>query len=128
MTYRIIKPIKTAKDYKMALLEVEKIFDAKSGTKEADLLDVLTTLIEVYEEKHYKVDFPDPIAAIEYWMESRGLERKDLEPLLGSRARVSEILNRKRDLSLTMIRHLNSELDIPAEILIKKSIHHHARH
>jgi len=114
-----IKPIRTKKDHQSALNEVEKLFDAKPKTKRGDRLDVLTTLIEVYEEKHHKIDFPDPVDAINYWVESRGLERKDLEKYIGSRARVSEILNRKRRLSLEMIQRLNIGLHIPAEILIK---------
>ena len=114
-----IKPIKTQKDYKIALKQIESLFDAKPDTPRGDLLDVLTTLIEAYEEKHYKVDFPEPVDAINYWMESRGLTRKDLEKYLGSRGRVTEILNKKRGLSLQMIQKLNQELHIPAEILIK---------
>jgi len=114
-----IKPIHTQRDYKIALQEVDKIFDAKSNTPRGDRLDVLTTLIEAYEEEHHKVDFPDPIDAIDYWVENRGLTRKDLEKYIG--ARVSEILNRKRNLSLEMIQRLNTGLHIPAEILIKPS-------
>lgn len=115
----MIKPIKTQKDYKAALEQIESLFDAKPDTPRGDLLDVLTTLVEAYEEKHYKIDFPEPIDAINYWMESRGLTRKDLQEYLGSRGRVTEILNKKRGLSLQMIQRLNQELHIPAEILIK---------
>ena len=114
-----IHPIKTQKDYKNALLEIEKLFNAKPNTPRGDRLDILTTLVEVYEEQHHKIDFPDPVDAIEYWMESRGLERKDLEPYIGSRARISEILNRKRGLSLIMIQRLRKGLQIPADVLIR---------
>ncbi|MCB0180209.1 MAG: helix-turn-helix domain-containing protein [Anaerolineae bacterium] len=114
-----IRPIKTEADYEAALAEIETLFEAELGTPESDRLEVLTTLVEAYEEAHYAIPLPDPIEAIKYYMESRGLERRDLEPYLGSRARVSEILNRKRPLSLTMIRRLNENLGIPAEVLIQ---------
>ena len=114
-----IKPIKTEADYEAALREVEHLFDVKPNTPEADRLEVLTTLIEVYEEKHYSVPYPDPIEAILYYMESRDLSRNDLEPFIGSRARVSEVLNRKRPLTMEMVRNLNKGLGIPAEILIQ---------
>ncbi len=87
-----IQPIKTSDDYEKALLEVENLWEAKPNTSYGDKLDILLTLIEAYEEKNYRIDFPDPVAAIEYTMESRGLSRKDLESCIGSRARVSEIL------------------------------------
>ena len=114
-----IRPIKTEADYEAALAKIETLFEAELGTPESDRLEVLTTLVEAYEEAHYAIPLPDPIEAIKYYMESRGLERRDLEPYLGSRARVSEILNRKRPLSLTMIRRLNENLGIPAEVLIQ---------
>lgn len=114
-----IRPIKTEADYEAALAEIEALFEAELGTPESDRLEVLTTLVEAYEDVHYAIPSPDPIEAIKYYMESRGLVRRDLEPYLGSRARVSEILNRKRPLSLTMIRRLNENLGIPAEVLIK---------
>lgn len=114
-----IKPIKTKKDYYAALKEIETLFEAKPNTPEGDRLDVLTTLVEVYEEKHYSIPEPDPIEAIFYYLESRGLSRKDLEPCIGSSARVSEVLNRKRGLSIEMIRKLHKKLGIPAEVLIK---------
>ena len=117
-----IKPIKTKKDYKEALKEIEVLFDAKPNTPKGDRLDILTALVESYEERHFPIDFPDPIDALNYWIESRGLERKDLEPYMGSRGRISEVFNRKRGLSLNMIRELNEHLHIPAEVLIKKSI------
>lgn len=114
-----IKPVKTTADYEAALKEIERLFDADPGTPQGDRLEVLTTLVEAYEDKHYAIPAPDPIEAIQYFMESRDLSRRDLEPYLGSRARVSEILNRKRPLSLEMIRELNKGLGIPAEVLIK---------
>ena len=113
-----IKPIKTESDYEAALIEIERLMGAELNTPEGDKLDVLTMLVETYEEKHYPIDPPDPIEAIIHEMESQGLTRKDLERYLGSRARVSEILNRKRTLSLQMIRNLQEGLGISAEILI----------
>jgi HTH-type transcriptional regulator/antitoxin HigA len=114
-----IRPIKTEADYETALAEIEALFEAEPGTPAGDRLEVLTTLVEAYEDEHYSIPTPDPIEAIRYYMESRGLVRRDLEPYIGSRARVSEVLNRKRPLSLTMIRRLNKGLGIPADVLIK---------
>jgi len=114
-----IKPIRTEKDHQTALQEVERLFDASPDTPEGDLLEVLTTLIEAYEEKHHDIPWPDPIAAILYTMESRGFSRRDLEPYIGSRSRVSEVLGRKRPLSIEMIRKLYAGLGIPAEVLIQ---------
>jgi HTH-type transcriptional regulator/antitoxin HigA len=114
-----IKPIKTEADYEAALKEVERLFVAKPGTAEADRLEVLTTLIEAYEGKHYAIPLPDPIEAILYHMESRGRTRRDLEPFIGSRAHVSEILNRKRPLTMEMIRNLHDGLGISPEVLIQ---------
>jgi HTH-type transcriptional regulator/antitoxin HigA len=114
-----IKPIRSEADYEAALAEIEQLFEAEPGTPAGDRLEVLTTLVEAYEEKHYPIPLPDPIEAIYYYLESRGLSRRDLEPYLGSRARVSEVLNRKRPLSLEMIRRLNNGLGIPAEVLIQ---------
>jgi HTH-type transcriptional regulator/antitoxin HigA len=113
-----IQPIKTETDYEKALLEIEKLFEAAPNTPDGDRLEVLTTLIEAYEEQHYALPLPDPVEAILYHMESRGLARKDLEPYIGDRARVSEILNRKRRLTLRMIQRLYSGLGIPAEALL----------
>ena len=113
-----IKPIKTENDYLNALNEIEKIIDAKRDTPEGDKLDILVTLVEAYEENNYPILPPDPVEAIIHQMESQDLSRKDLEPLIGSRARVSEILNRKRSLSLNMIRKLQKGLGISAEILV----------
>lgn len=114
-----IKPIKTEADYEAALQEIEELFEAKPGTAAGDRLEILSTLVEAYEEQHYPIPTPDPIEAIRYYMESRGLSRRDLEPYVGSRARVSEVMNKKRPLSLTMIRNLHQGLGIPAEVLIQ---------
>ncbi len=114
-----IKPIKTEADYDETLKKIEALFDAEPGTPAGDHLDLLVTLVEAYEKAHYDLPPPDPIDAIEYHMERLGLSRRDLEPYLGSRARVSEILNRKRPLSLRMIRNLEAGLNIPASILIQ---------
>ncbi len=115
-----IKPIKTEADYDAMLKKIEVLFNAEAGTPEGDKLEVLVTLVEAYEQKHYEIPPPDPIDAIEYHMERLSLSRRDLEPYVGSRARVSEILNRKRPLSLRMIRKLEAGLNIPASILIQK--------
>jgi len=114
-----IHPIRTEADYEAALAEIEHLFDGRSQYTEGDRLEVLATLVEAYEEQHYSIPAPDPIEAITYHMESRGLCRRDLEPYLGSRARVAEVLNRKRPLSLEMIRRLHTGLGIGAEILIQ---------
>ncbi len=114
-----IKPIKTETDYIEALRQVENLMGAKINTQDGDKLDVLVTLVEAYEEKHHPILPPDPVEAIIHQMESQGLTRKDLIPLFGSRARVSEILNKKRSLSINMIRKLQKNLGISAEILIK---------
>ncbi len=114
-----IKLIKTEADYQTAMKEIERLFDAASDTPEGDRLEVLTTLVEAYEEKHYAIPLPDPVEAIQYYMESRGLTRRDLESYIGSRGRVSEIMNRKRSLSIKMIRRLHAGLGIPAEVLIQ---------
>jgi HTH-type transcriptional regulator/antitoxin HigA len=114
-----IHPIKTERDYQAALGLVESLFDAQPNTLAGDQLDILTTLIEAYELQHHPIPFPDPVAALEYHLESRGLTRRDLEPYIGSRARVSEVLNRKRPLTLAMIRRLHTGLGIPADVLIQ---------
>ena len=114
------KPVRNDEDYEAALAEIERIFDAQPGTEEADRLDILLTLVEAYEAKHYSIPLPDPIEAIYYHMERLGLSRKDLETLIGSRARVSEILNKKRPLTLRMIRNLHSGLGISTEILFQE--------
>ena len=120
-----ITPVKTEKDYKVALKEIDRLFSAKPNTPNGDKLDILATLVQAYEEEHYPINFPDAVDALNYWIESRGLERKDLAECIGTRARISEILNRKRDLTLNMIRKLHDELHIPAELLIKKSKQRH---
>jgi HTH-type transcriptional regulator/antitoxin HigA len=114
-----LRPIRTEKDYQEALQEIELLFNAAPNTPEYDRLDVISTLVEAYEKVHFPVAIPDPIEAIQYYMDTRGWSRRDLEPYLGSRARVSEVLSRKRSLTLEMIRKLNQELGIPAEILIQ---------
>jgi HTH-type transcriptional regulator / antitoxin HigA len=117
---REIRPIKTETDYQMALREVEQLFDAGSNTPEGDRLDVLTTLIEVYEEQQqYSLPLPDPIEAIRYYMESRGLSERDLEPYIGTHQDVIAVLQRQRPLSIEMIRHLHSGLHLSAEVLIR---------
>ncbi len=114
-----IKPIKTEADYRAALQEIERLFDAQPDSEDADRLEVLVTLVKVYEDEHYAIPTPDPIEFLNYFMESRGLERSDIEPYIGSRARVSEILNRKRPLTLNMIQRLSAGLNIPASVLIQ---------
>jgi HTH-type transcriptional regulator/antitoxin HigA len=114
-----IRPIRTEADHQATLAEIERLFDAAPGTARGDRLDVLTTLVEAYEKRYLALPAPDPVEAIRYHMESRGLTRADLEPYIGSRARVAEILNRKRALSLEMIRRLHKGLGIPVEILIQ---------
>jgi HTH-type transcriptional regulator/antitoxin HigA len=116
-----LKPIRTKADYKRALAEVERLWGARSGTAEGDRLDVVATLIDAYETVHYPMDPPDPVEAIKFRMEQQGLSRKDLEPLIGTRTRVAEVLNRKRSLSISMIRRLHDHLGISAEVLIRPS-------
>ncbi len=113
-----IKPIRTAKDYRASLREIEKLMGAGPNTAEGERLDVLVTLIEAYETKHYPMDLPDPVEAIKYAMEQKGLKVKDLEKMIGRSNRVYEILNRKRPLTLRMIWQLHRGLGIPAESLI----------
>ena len=115
-----IKPLKTKKDYSLAMSRLEKIFDAKSGTPEGDELEILGILIEKYEALHYPIDFPDPIEAIKFRMEQLGYNQTDLVNVIGFKSRVSEIMSKKRKLSLDMIRRLNTSLNIPTEVLIKE--------
>lgn len=115
-----IKPVKTEDDYRAALKEIEKLMSTQPGTPEGDRLDVLVTLVEAYENKHYTFDLPDPVEAIKYVMEQKGLTVKDLEPMIGRSNRVYEILSHKRPLTLKMIWRLHQGLDIPAECLIKQ--------
>jgi len=113
--------VRTKKDYEAALAEVERLWGAKSGTPGGDRLDVLATLIDAYEAAHYPMDPPDPVEAIKFRMEQQGLTRRDLEPLIGTRTRVAEVLNRRRSLSIPMIRRLHQTLGISAEVLIRPS-------
>lgn len=115
----IMKPIKTKADHKAALEEISRLLDGDPGSAAAERLEILSILVEDYEESHYPIDPPDPIEAIRFRMEQQGLSRRDLEPYIGSRARVSEVLNRKRPLSVDMIRRLHAGLGIPAEVLIR---------
>jgi len=116
-----VKPIRTEADYDAALAEVERLWGAKSGTPKGDRLDVLATLIDAYESEHYPMDPPDPIEAIKFRMEQQNLTRKDLEGIVGSRARIAEILNRRRSLSINMIRRLHEKLGISTDVLIRPS-------
>ena len=113
-----IRPIKTEADYERALGEIERLWGAAANTPKGDKLDILLTLVEAYEQAHYPIDPPDPVEAIKFRMEQMGLSRKDLEPYIGARGRVAEVLNGQRKLSLTMIRRLHTHLHIPLESLI----------
>jgi len=115
-----ITPIKTDADYRAALAEIEALMNAEPDTPDGDRLDVVVTLVEAYEARHFPIVAPDPIAVIKFRMEQMGLSRKDLEPMLGTRGGVSEVLSGRRALSLSMIRRLNAALNIPAEVLIKE--------
>jgi HTH-type transcriptional regulator / antitoxin HigA len=114
-----LRPIKTDIDYKEALQEIERLFNATPGTPEYDRLDILATLVDAYETLQFPISLPDPIAAIEYYMESRCWPQRDLERCLGGRTRTAEILSRKRSLTLDMIQRLNQHLGIPFEILVQ---------
>ncbi|KYC39376.1 DNA-binding protein [Scytonema hofmannii PCC 7110] len=114
-----LRPIKSETDYRAALDEIERLFDAEPDTLEFNRLDILTTLVEAYEQQHYPIEAPDPIEAILYYLESRGLSSDDLEPMIGSKKQVTEILNRQQALTLEMIRHLHQQLGIPANVLIQ---------
>jgi HTH-type transcriptional regulator/antitoxin HigA len=114
-----LKPIKSEEDYAAALQEIEQLWDAEPGTPQGDTLEILVTLVEAYERGRYDLPSPDPIAALEYFMDSRGWTRKQLEPYIGSRGRVSEILSRKRPLTLPMIRRLENATGIPGSVLIQ---------
>ena len=116
-----VRPIRTKRDYEAVLKEVERLWGAKLGTRDGDRLDVLATLLDAYEAEHYPMDPPDPVEAIKFRMEQQGLSRKDLESLIRSRTRVAEVLNRKRSLSIGMIRRLHDRLGISAEVLIRPS-------
>lgn len=114
-----IKPIRNDVDHEAALREIERLWGAKEGTPEGDRLDVLTTLVEAYEEKHFPIDAPDPIEAIQFRLEQQGLDHRALIGVIGGRSRVYEVMHRKRGLSLEMIRRLNERFGIPAEVLIR---------
>ncbi|HXC91265.1 MAG TPA: helix-turn-helix domain-containing protein [Stellaceae bacterium] len=114
-----IRPIRSEADYRAALADIERLWKSEPGTPEGDRVDVLATLIEAYEARHHPIPAPDPIAAVLFMMEQKGLTRRDLEAALGSRGRVSEILNRKRPLTLPMVRALSALLDIPTEVLVQ---------
>ena len=113
-----IQPIKSEQDYDQVLAEIERLWGADEGTEAGDKLDILLVLVEDYEGKHHRISPPDPVEAIKFRMEQMNLTRKDLETCIGNRGRVSEILNRRRELSLVMIRNLHSKLSIPLESLI----------
>jgi len=114
-----LKPIKTKKDYQDALVRLERIFDAKPGSTEGDELEILGILVDNYEKVHYPIDFPDPIEAIKFRMEQLGYNQSDLATIIGLKSRASEILNKKRKLTLDMIRNLHDALNIPTEVLIQ---------
>ena len=116
-----LRPIRSKADYEAALAEAERLWGAGIGTPEGDRLDVMATLIDLYEAKQFPIDPPDPVEAILFRMEQQGLTRKDLEPMIGPRNRVADVLNRKRNLSIEMIRQLHEGLGISAEVLIRPS-------
>jgi HTH-type transcriptional regulator/antitoxin HigA len=113
-----IHPIRTEADYDWAVARIAALIGATADTTEGEELDILATLVDAYEAKHHAIDVPDPIAAIQFRMEQQGLTRKNLEPLIGSRARVSEVMTRRRSLTLAMIRRVRDELGISADVLI----------
>lgn len=115
-----IRPIKNEADYQEALERLEVIFDAPMGSKEGDELEILSILIDNYEKRHFPIDLPDPIEAIKFRMEQMGMQQKDLAKAIGYKSRVSEILNKKRKLTLDMVRKLSQVLHIPSEVLIQK--------
>jgi HTH-type transcriptional regulator / antitoxin HigA len=114
-----VRPIRTEADYESALAEIGTLMTSRPGTREGDRLDVLSTLVEAYETERHAIDAPDPIALVEFVMEQRGLDRAELGKFIGSRGRVSEVLNRARPLSLPMIRRLHAGLGLPASVLVK---------
>jgi HTH-type transcriptional regulator/antitoxin HigA len=121
-----IKPIKTDQDYRATLREIESLMSAASGSPEGERLDILVTLLSSYEQQHFPLDLPDPVEAIKFVMDQRGLTVKDLEPMIGRSNRVYEVLSHKRPLTLKMIWKLHKELGIPAESLIKQPNEHRA--
>ena len=114
-----VRPIRSEADYEAALGEIAMIIQSRPGTPDGDRLDVLSTLVEAYEAEHHAIDAPDPIALVEFVMEQRGMSRADLGEFIGERGRVSEVLSKKRALSLPMIRKLNAGLGLPASVLVK---------
>ena len=116
-----IKPIRTEADYEAALARIDTLMDAEPGTPEGEELDVLTDLVELYEAKHVQMGFPSPVAAIEFRMEQAGLTQRDLVPFIGSRAKVSEVLSGKRQLTMPMARALHEHLGIPAGVLLQEA-------
>ena len=114
-----ITPIRNEKDYQNALSRLEEIFDAKKGTEQGDELEILSILIDRYENENFPIGMPDPIEAIKFRMEQMGMKQKDLAEVVGFKSRVSEILNKKRKLTLEMIRKLNTTLHIPTEVLVQ---------
>ena len=114
-----IKPIRNERDYERALQEIERLWDAREGTNDADRLEVLSTLVEAYEDRHFPIDTPDPIEAIRFRLEQQGLDPRCLIGIIGSRSRVYEVMQGKRALSLRMIRRLHERFGIPAEVLIR---------
>jgi HTH-type transcriptional regulator/antitoxin HigA len=117
-----IKPIRTEHDYQAALQKIDHLFNAEVGTSEADLLEVLIILVKAYEAHQYPIPLPDPVSAIEFHMDRLGLTRRDLEPFIGGRSRVSEILNRKRPLTSRMMRNLHDHLGISFDILMQPNV------
>ena len=116
-----IKPIRNEADYELALQEIDRCLDAAAGSPERDRLEVLTVLVDDYEAKHHPIGPPEPIAAIEFVLEQRGLSRKDLEGAIGSSGRISEVMNNHRSLILTMIRKLVETFELPADVLIRRT-------
>lgn len=121
-----IRPIRTKADYRRTLKEIETLMDAAPSTTKGERLDILVALVEAYERKHYALDLPDPVEAIRFRMEQLGLTPKDLEPMIGRRNRVYEVLNRKRPLTMKMAWRLHRDLGIPAECLIRPPVDHRA--
>jgi HTH-type transcriptional regulator / antitoxin HigA len=115
-----VPPVRSEEDYEAALAEIDELMDAEPGTYEGDRLDILVTLVEAYEARHWEIDLPDPVEAIRVRMEDKNLRQIDLVPMIGSRGRVSEVLSRKRDLPLPMIRRLTKGLDLGADVLIQE--------
>ncbi len=114
-----LKPIRTEAEHAEALADIERLWDAPEGSPEADRLEVLAMLVEAYEKAHFPIPAPDPVSFLEYVMDARGLTRKDMEPYIGPRGRVADILNRTRPLSVAMIRRLCAGLNLPADVLIQ---------